>query len=163
MKENTYYELIGYTDYYLFRDESNLYWVYSFKNFNKYPYGYRIEPSKNRKGEWYYKLSNDAGDYVKVTVDQLVKIASNPRARTYEKYLPPRPLRRRNVVISKDYFNYYETPKIIDRSSSLEEKIRNKYSGTTTSLFGSLTEPIPKKIEPFTIVNINSIFGNLLR
>ena len=167
MKINHYYELIGYTDYYLLRDQFNLYWVYSFKNFNKYPFGYRIEPNKNRKGYWYFKLSNDAGDYVKITVDKLIEVALNPSARIYPAHQPPRPQRRRTVVISSKSFDYNETPKIIDRSTSLKDKIGNNV--ITGSIWGNLTntkleDPIPNRIDPFSIVKtqINSIFNKLL-
>lgn len=141
LEENCYYELIGYTDYYLMREPNDLYWVYSFKNFRKYPYGYKIEPNKDKKHRWYYKISNDAGDYVKITVDKLIEIALDPRARVYFRGQPPRPRRRRTVVVSSSNFDYYETPKIIDRTSRIEDKINKK----------NFAAPRSSQIVPFTI------------
>ena len=143
MKENYYYELIGYTDYYLLKDNFDLYWVYSFKNFNKYPFGFRIEPKRNKKGEWYYRLSNDMGNYVKVTVDKLIEIASNPKTRIYPSNQPPRPNRRRNMIIGGYNFNYNETPIIKERN-----KINSKKN----------------KIEPFELIGYDKpLFKNLLQ
>lgn len=139
--KDVYYEIKGFTDYYLYINTymHDAYEVYSFRNFKKNPQGFLLKAKKNKRKEWYYEMTNDAGQRCKVTVDQIIDIIENTEVQLMYDY-PPTPIGRRTIIVSDDKFDYSKTP-IVNKRNTGSDKI-------STPLFSSL-----KMINPFEIVD----------
>lgn len=150
LERNIYHEIEGYTDYYLYIDTYNndSYDVYSFKNFNKYPKGYKLTAKKNKKKEFYYEMTNDAGQPVKITIDQIVDIINNAKIQVSYTF-PPTPVGRRTMIVPSDKFDYEKTPKARKR-----KKPNRADEIHTPSLFKNLTI-----IEPFEIIDKDKFYN----
>lgn len=137
MLSNVFYEINGYTHYYLKLDENGIPDIYSMKNFARYPRGQVIKRNVDKHG-YYWTLSNDSRQLCKVYASKIYSSIGHYHSNI------PRIAERCKVTVSPDHTTdkVLKNPRSINRSTVMDKNAK-KITSNSERVLCTYDKPLP--------------------